>query len=274
MMVLSVNKLVAIVIISLSMQSLQITWAQSTATYPDNQSTTTAPYSNNQNNPGVYPPDSNPYNLTYSDWSGRWVQWLTSIPQDNNPTLDETGKNCAQNQSGPVWFLAASSGGSVVKSCTIPEGKAILLPVITRWEIRTSPADTEADMRAHVKNSIDHVTTLEASIDGTPLQNLWNYRVTSPLFNVTLPKNNLLGVPEGPTEGVSDGYWILVEPLPVGGHTIYLNGAAVDVADPSNNVVITRTWQLTIAPTNATTPSAAGSGQPAAAIANQSTTLQ
>jgi hypothetical protein len=268
MTVLSMKKVLAIVIISLSMQSLQIIWAQSATTY-----------ANNQNNPGVYTPYSTPYNLTYSEWVGRYEQWLISIPQENNPTLDQTGQNCGQNQTGPVWFLAASSGGSVVKACTIPEGKAILLPVISNWEVKTSPADTEADMRAHVKNAIDHVTTVEASVDGTPLQNLSNYRVASPLFNVTLPKNNLLGVPEGPTVGVSDGYWILVKPLPVGDHTIYLNGAAVDVADPSNNVVITRTWHLTIAPTNATTSAAAAAaastGQPAAAAtANQSTTPQ
>jgi hypothetical protein len=253
------KSLLGMVIVSLSIQCLQLSWAQSSTTPP----------ANNQNNPGVYPPDSAPYNLTYSQWVGRYEQWLTSIPEENNPTLDETGERCGQNQSGPVWFLAASSGGTVEKTCTIPEGRAILLPVISRWELKTSPADTEADMRAHMKNSLDHVTTLEASIDGTPLQNLWNYRVLSPLFNVTLPKNNLLGVPEGPTEGVSDGYWLLLQPLPVGEHTIYLNAAVVDVADPANNVVITRTWHLTIAPTNATTTSAAGLGQPAVATVNQ-----
>lgn len=71
-------------------------------------------------NPGVFPPDSRPYNLSYGDWSSKWWQWAQSIPEENSPTGDETGEKYSQDQSGPVWFLAGTRGGSAVRDCTIP----------------------------------------------------------------------------------------------------------------------------------------------------------
>lgn len=52
------------------------------------------------------------------------------MPQPLNPATDPTGKNCAQNQNGPFWFLAGTTGGSAECTCTIPAGKAILFPVV------------------------------------------------------------------------------------------------------------------------------------------------
>ena len=53
----------------------------------------------------VFQPDSNPYGLTYGDWTARWWQWAYSIPKDVNPSYDDTGKYCAEGQSGPVWSM-------------------------------------------------------------------------------------------------------------------------------------------------------------------------
>ena len=51
---------------------------------------------------------------------------------------------------------------------------------------------TESDLRACVKNFQDKVTDVEVVIDGKSLQNLKDYRIQSPLFNFTLPENNVL----------------------------------------------------------------------------------
>src|SRR4029078_3606185 len=56
-----------------------------------------------------FPLDSIPYNMTWGDWSAEWWRWLMSIPMEKNPANDTTGINCAENQSGPVWFLAGST---------------------------------------------------------------------------------------------------------------------------------------------------------------------
>src|ERR1700756_2355621 len=71
----------------------------------------------------VAPPESLPGGLSYQQWSAKWWQWEWSIPLPINPVGDTTGIDCAVYQSGPVWFLAGTSGFNATRSCTIPVGK-------------------------------------------------------------------------------------------------------------------------------------------------------
>jgi len=83
-------------------------------------------------NPGVYPPSSVAFGKTYAEWSIQWWQWVSAIPKDQSPLLDETGANAAVGQSGPVWFLCGTAGSLPVveRTCTVPHGKGILFPII------------------------------------------------------------------------------------------------------------------------------------------------
>jgi hypothetical protein len=265
MKVIIILPIAVIITISLLMQSLQFSWSQ-----PSTTNTTTN--ANIDTNPNVYPPDSKPYNLTYGEWSAKWWQWVLLLPQDINPLLDNTGEDCARNQSGAVWFLAGTTGGSVVRTCTIPEGNAILFPVLNFVNIRTLPTETEQDLRVIPKDQADKATILEASVDGVSLQDLQNYRAQSPaLFNVTFPENNLFGIPPGSSEAVADGYWVMLQPLPAGQHTIQFRGAYVDVtgAGGAGNIVTEATYHLTITP--AVTSNATASAGAANNITNSTT---
>ena len=62
--------------------------------------------------------------------TARWWQWVISIGQSENPLLDPTGADCAVGQEGPVWFLGGTFGGPATRSCTVPAGKALLIPVL------------------------------------------------------------------------------------------------------------------------------------------------
>jgi hypothetical protein len=85
---------------------------------------------------------------------------------------------------------------------------------------------TEQELRAMVKDYIDKTTLLEASVDGRPLSDLKNYRAESPVFEFNYPEDNVVGLPPGTkSEAVSDGYWIILEPLPTGKHEIHFKGA-------------------------------------------------
>ena len=53
----------------------------------------------------VYDIDSDPFNVSFADWTEKWWQWTYSIPWDRNPSYDDIGKYCSENQSRPVWFL-------------------------------------------------------------------------------------------------------------------------------------------------------------------------
>jgi len=67
---------------------------------------------------------------------------------------------------------------------------------------------------------------LEVEVDGVPLQNLFSYRATSKLFDVTFdPSLKFLDpcATGSAQPAVSDGYWIMLAPLSVGTHTIHFH---------------------------------------------------
>ena len=81
-------------------------------------------------NEGVFAIDSNPYGLSYEDWAIKWWQWIYSMPVEINPMIDNTGERCGEGQGSlPVFFLSSAGGSVVERTCTIPAGKAILVPV-------------------------------------------------------------------------------------------------------------------------------------------------
>src|SRR5437588_12909771 len=80
----------------------------------------------------VAPPESLPGGLSYPQWSAKWWQWEWSTPFAINPVFDTTGIDCGVNQSGPVWFLAGTSGFNATRNCIVPAGKMIFFPIINR----------------------------------------------------------------------------------------------------------------------------------------------
>lgn len=189
------------------------------------------------------PVDTNQYNLTYSEWTAKWWQWLLSIPQAINPSADATGENCDEGQSGPVWFLAGTFGGLNQRNCEIPANKSILFPVINGECSYAEYPDlrTEAELRSCAVSSNDAVSELMVTIDGQAINEsqLRNYRVQSPLFNVTFPSGNIYGLNEGPSQAVSDGYWVFLPPLTPGQHEIHFRGATIDYTTASTNNFVT-----------------------------------
>ena len=67
------------------------------------------------------------------------------------------------------------------------------------------------------------------SVDGREIQQIEKYRVHSRAFNITipetLPENTLFGANPGPSHAVSDGYWIILEPLPPGEHETHFKSS-------------------------------------------------
>ncbi len=188
-------------------------------------------YSNNHSinstHLSVVPADFKPYNITYGEWTARWWQWAYSIPKNIHPAYDDTGKNCAQEQNGPVWFLPGTFGHPVTRMCDIPVGKAILFPILnSECSFAEFPnLKTLSELRTCAKTIQDQVTTFYASIDGVLIPNLEKYRIQSPPFNFTLPQNNILGMPSNiTTQAVADGNWVFLKPLSPGIHKIVFKG--------------------------------------------------
>jgi len=184
-------------------------------------------------NPGVLPPGSRPYGKTYGEWGATWEQWALAIPLAQSPLLDTTGAYCGVGQSGQVWFLSPHISQPVTRSCTVPAGKSIFFPIIAYindfpcpdTSFHPAPGQTLEEFLAQgAAFFIDQTNELEVEVDGVALRDLFDYRAASRLFTFTgdlslqVLDPCITGTPQ---DGVVDGYWIMLTPLPVGQHTLH-----------------------------------------------------
>lgn len=70
----------------------------------------------------------------------------------------------------------------------------------------------------------------QVSVDGMNFKALQTYKVQSPLFSFTFPKDNIFGAAAGPTQSVSEGIFLMMQPLPPG-NTVHFTG--VVLANPT-----------------------------------------
>jgi hypothetical protein len=106
---------------------------------------------------------------------------------------------------------------------------------------------TESQLLACTKSENEGISGLDVTLDGVKITGLQNYRVQSPLFNFTYPSNNINGAPVGSTQGISDGYWIILKPLTTGEHTVHLAGSVVNyVSGALNNFANEVTYHVNV----------------------------
>ncbi len=190
-------------------------------------------------NPGVLPSNSPP--STFGELNASWWQWFFSVPASKNPGLAKNGSvDCSVGQSGNVWFLAGKflSSGTFTRSCTIPVGKALFIPLINSWQdnVCVKPPHGVGQLRALAADSVYPPVELHASIDGSPLL---SQRAISPVFSYTLPPppDNVIyaefgvsipgdcGTTSSTVDGaVADGFYIMLPPLTAGSHRINFGG--------------------------------------------------
>jgi hypothetical protein len=194
--------------------------------------------------PPVLPPTAHPYGQSYSEWAADWWQWALPQPAGTNPLTDPTGDQCANEQTGKVWFLAGTTlGGSVTRSCTVPTGKALLFPVLNTFNcVDPGGVDPgEEALRAAVRPLQTDAQDLIATVDGAAVPNVSDYFEESVIFSVTLPEDNIFGAPPGEYGPCVDaGFYVVVPPLPPGEHTIHFAGAVDDVfsLDVTYNITV------------------------------------
>ena len=181
---------------------------------------------NKNDYPRMYSPDSCPYGISFSEWTGRWWQWAFPIPKDKNPITDKTGKNAGIGQSGPVWYLAGTTGNAshAQRSCVISHGKSILFPIIvSQFSHSEKPTMSDQELLRYTAKDINQTSFLEATVDHIYLTGLSRYRIRS-WIHLDIEADNIWDVKSGPTDAVSDGYWVFLKPLKEGKHTISFHG--------------------------------------------------
>lgn len=175
----------------------------------------------------VLPRKSQPYGMTYGEWSAAWWKWAMELPATGHPFNDDPAFNVAAGQSGPVWFIAGVFG-TVTRTVTIPSGTALFVGLANAEASDLEGLGaTEAERRATAEFLADHIvtTSLTCTIDGGSVSNLSSYRASSPEFAFTAPTPWIFGATGGPGVSVADGYYVMLAPLSIGTHTIRFTGA-------------------------------------------------
>lgn len=180
-------------------------------------------------NPGILPPNAQAYGESYGQWAADWWIWALSIPSEINPLNDITGAYAAVGQHGPVWFLAGATTGTVTRKVTVPDGKSLFFPIINTlwWTAPTDPPTTIADILSALAGVTADITNLSCTIDGRAVKRLQNYVTISPVFSLTVPADNVLGLPAAVyTPDVDEGFYLMLAPLRAGQHKIHFTGSS------------------------------------------------
>lgn len=199
------------------------------------------------NNSAVYPKDSAPFDVPYKDWIVRWWQWNVGIPTSQHPRDNYTAEKCTVNQNGSVWFIPDILTGKEERTCTIPEGKAILVPLITGECDTSESQSSDAEIR-QCSTAGDEYGAISATLDGQKIENLDSYRTATDFFNITYVKNNIFDVPAGTYRGVADGFFVFLKPLPVGNHVLEVKSSVTNPTTPSYNFGSEAKYNLIISP--------------------------
>lgn len=159
--------------------------------------------------------------------TAEWWQWALSVPQELSPVRDRTGAHCAVGQRGDAWFLAGGYGSSRIRrTCTVPQGKTLFFPVINMvfWPAQEGNGYTCDHARRSAALNNDSAIELFVELDGAALPDPKRYRVTTTqCFDVFARARESVPAPNA-FPSASDGYWVMLNPLPAGKHVLKFGG--------------------------------------------------
>jgi hypothetical protein len=168
----------------------------------------------------LVPPSARPGGNTYAAWDVIWgtAQAKRSL-QSRNSLLAVRGNKCGFAWSQRVWLLPASINGLISVECHIPQNMFLVFPVagFADWE------KPPAELRASVKEGFSWLKRTKLTVDGRDLGP--GHVTKTPIFAVSVPPNNGLGVDAGTVSVMSIDRFAVLSPLPRGEHTVTTFGA-------------------------------------------------
>lgn len=174
--------------------------------------------------PKVYPPGSTVDGLTLAEWSEKWWEWAYGPPvcQFN----DRTGETHCLGQSGPVFFISGTTRNNPItpedpRRFTVPTGKKIFFPLANFLGYALAPEEIpvlKAD--CDVILDLSNIDELKCTVDGVEIAGLEDHKEVTPPFDLLFREGNCRNEPPGPSPSLACGFWIMLEPLSEGDHSI------------------------------------------------------
>jgi hypothetical protein len=157
------------------------------------------------------------------------------LPTADHQRVSYTPEKCQNGQSGPVWFLADQRGGREERTCTIPAGKSILVPLLTGECSYDDPGIKTDEGLRRCASAADKYDVIEATIDGVKLKSIEQYKTEAGFFNVIIPKANIYNMLPGTFKAYAEGFFIFLEPLKPGKHDIRIRVSVLNPFEPTYN---------------------------------------
>jgi len=167
-----------------------------------------------------------------------------AIPASHNPIFDKNGNRCGIAQRGDAWFLAGSTGGKVTRTCSVPEGVKLFVPVVNTFCFPDA-VFSDAFCVTDTDNFIESFQsgTVSVTVDGTSVPTTDVRDETD--FNFAVDANGIFGAKPGIYRAtIARGYWSLIEPLAPGPHVV-----TIDAAGPLFGLSVTYKLNV-VSPTN------------------------
>ena len=186
------------------------------------------------NSVNIFPPGSKPYGLTFPEHQKNFWKWILEIPTNESPVNDRTGEKCANGQSNTnssVFYLSFNNGGISERTCEVPVGKGLLIPVMqVEWSDKEAPGASVEELHKSAKKDQDSVNSLYLKIGDKEYKykDLIKYRTQTDVFEVVFPDNGIFGVIEGGvSKVVADGFYIITEPLTKGNYSVHFKSSLI-----------------------------------------------
>jgi hypothetical protein len=172
-----------------------------------------------------------------SEWVAGWWQWQEA----NYPgfAFGDGLVDCSLGQSGPVFFLGGTGGGVAERECDQPirGHKHLMFPLVNAnvfnpdnfCELSFGDPNCSIVQKREVLDGIfsedppglfnSTACLLSAEVDGIPAV------YSGPIIRAQSSPHPYGGDPES----VADGFWVVLQPLAKGEHTIQFTGGICDV---------------------------------------------
>jgi hypothetical protein len=202
----------------------------------------------NINAVGIFSKEDRPFNITYDEWASEyWNKWIGKNADEATPKAGGCLLVNDDNKSEPMIMLMETTVSSPpTQDCKISSAQGIIVPLWIGWcdtgYEKGGTAEQLTDCAKH--QNLGRILS-EVKVDGLPVANLdvtqsvnpssgtLDYKVntlnnvtefSSKPFSLVIPADTQKPnqVP-GTWDAVSQGWWVFLEPLPVGKHTLSYN---------------------------------------------------
>lgn len=206
---------------------------------------------NGQNN--IYPDQKLLFGKSNQQWSTEWWKTIMSYDCVHNP-LNQQSLSVTVNQASPVVFLSGMPSGISERTIEVTRDKALFVPIInvlkeypsTNTDQNPRPGQTvEQFLKAEAAKYVNLATNMKVVLDRDVIKITAKDRVATDMFYFKRNKDLAGCVGQAVTGqlqvGVSDGYWIVIDHLSPGRHTLHTHAeilATGIVPDVYYNIIV------------------------------------